>query len=100
MRTYQHIAFAVLDRYDTFYGGHQSDVGVGSGRRRRFLDLYGSRFFMTLGNVFVIELRDSVVFSVAKTILSTFDVYYAYGSAHTFSHLHYMNLPVYYLIRG
>jgi hypothetical protein len=69
MRTYQHIALAVLDRYNTFHGGHQSDVGVGSGRRRRFLDLYGLRFFMTLGNVFVIELRDSVVFSVVETVM-------------------------------
>jgi hypothetical protein len=33
--------------------------------------------------VFVRELRDSVVFSVAKTVFSTFDVYCAYGSAHT-----------------
>jgi hypothetical protein len=46
---------------------------------------------------FVTELRDSVVFSVAKTVFSTFDVYCAHGSAHTFSHL---NLPVYYPIRG
>jgi len=28
MRTYQHTAFAVLDRYDIFYGGHKSDAGV------------------------------------------------------------------------
>jgi hypothetical protein len=69
MRTYQHTAFAVLERYDTFYGGHQSDAGVGSGRRRRFLDLYGFRFFMTLGYVFITELRDSVVFSVVQTVL-------------------------------
>jgi len=33
MRTCQHIAFADLDRYDIFYGGHKSDAGVGSGRR-------------------------------------------------------------------
>jgi hypothetical protein len=38
MRIYQHIAFAVFDKYDIFYGGHKSDAGVGSGRRRRFLD--------------------------------------------------------------
>jgi hypothetical protein len=37
MRTYQYTAFTVLDRYDIFYGGHKSDAGVGSGRRRRFL---------------------------------------------------------------
>jgi hypothetical protein len=28
MRTYQHTAFVDLDRYDVFYGGHKSDVGV------------------------------------------------------------------------
>jgi len=50
--------------------------------------------------VFVTELRDSVVFSVSKTVFSTFDVYCAYGSAHTFSHLNYMNLLVHYLIRS
>jgi len=38
----------------------------------------------------VIELRDSIVFSVVQTIVSTFNVYCAYGSAHTFSHLSYM----------
>jgi hypothetical protein len=38
MRTYQHITFAVLDRYDIFYSGYKSDAGVGSLRRRRFLD--------------------------------------------------------------
>jgi hypothetical protein len=38
MRTYQHTAFAVLDRYDVLYDGHKSDADVGSGRRRRFLD--------------------------------------------------------------
>jgi len=69
MRTYQHTAFAVLDRYDIFYGGHKSDAGVGSGRRRQFLDWYGFRFFTTLWNVFVIELCDSVVFSVVQTVM-------------------------------
>jgi hypothetical protein len=29
MRTYQHTAFTVLDRYDILYGGHKSDTGVG-----------------------------------------------------------------------
>jgi hypothetical protein len=29
MRTYQHIAFAVLDRYDMFYGGQKNDTGIG-----------------------------------------------------------------------
>jgi hypothetical protein len=38
MSTYQHTAFTVPDRYDILYGGHKSDAGVGSGRRRRFLD--------------------------------------------------------------
>jgi hypothetical protein len=38
MRTYQRIAFTALDRSDILYGGHKSDAGVGSGRRRRFLD--------------------------------------------------------------
>jgi hypothetical protein len=37
MRTYQHIAVTVLDRYGILYGGHKSDAGVASGRRRRFL---------------------------------------------------------------
>jgi hypothetical protein len=40
MRTYQHTAFIVLDRYDILRGGHKSDAGVGSERRRRFLYLY------------------------------------------------------------
>jgi hypothetical protein len=38
MRTCQHITFTVLETYDILYGGHKSDAGVGSGRRRRFLD--------------------------------------------------------------
>jgi hypothetical protein len=38
MRTYQHTAFTVLDRYDILYGGQEGDAGVGTGRRRRFLD--------------------------------------------------------------
>jgi hypothetical protein len=62
-------------QYDTLYGGHESDAGVGSGRRRRFLYLYGFVFSTTLCNVFVIELRYSVLISVAKTVFSTFDVY-------------------------
>jgi len=69
MRTYQHTAFTVLDRYHTLYGGHKSDAGVGSGRRRRFLDWYGFWISTTLWNVFVIELRDSVVFSVVQTVM-------------------------------
>jgi hypothetical protein len=38
MRSYQHTTFAVLDRYDTLFGAHKTDAGVGSGRRRRFSD--------------------------------------------------------------
>jgi hypothetical protein len=68
MRTYQHIAFTVLDRYDILYGGHKSDAGVASGRRRRFLDLCGLSFFTTFCNEFVIDLRDTVVFSVVQTV--------------------------------
>jgi hypothetical protein len=45
---------------------------------------------MSLWYVFEIALRDSVVFSVVLIVLSTFDKYCAYGSAHTFSHLNYM----------
>jgi hypothetical protein len=89
MRTYQHTAFIVFDRYDILYGGQKSDAGVGSGRRRRFLYWYWFRFSTTLWKVFVIEVRDSVVFSVIQTVFSTFDAYCAYGSAHTFSHLNY-----------
>jgi hypothetical protein len=54
---------------DTLYAVHKRDAGVGSGRRRRFLDLYGFRFSTTFWNVFVIELRYSVVFSVVQTIM-------------------------------
>jgi hypothetical protein len=36
MRTYQHTAFTVLDRYDVLDGGQKGDAGIGSGRRRRF----------------------------------------------------------------
>jgi hypothetical protein len=38
VRTYQHTASTVLDRYDVLYGGHKSDAGVGLGRLGRFLD--------------------------------------------------------------
>jgi hypothetical protein len=30
MRAYQHTAFTLFNRYDTLYGGHKSDTGVGS----------------------------------------------------------------------
>jgi hypothetical protein len=36
MRNYQHTASTVLDRLDILYGGHKSDVAVGSGRRCLF----------------------------------------------------------------
>jgi hypothetical protein len=48
MRTYQHNAFTVLNKYYIFYGGHRSVAGVGSGRRRRFLNRYEFRFSTTL----------------------------------------------------
>jgi hypothetical protein len=73
MRTYQHTAYIVIDRY-ILYGEHKSDAGVDSGRRRRFLDWYRFRFSTVLWNVFVTELLDSIVFSVVQTVLSTFDV--------------------------
>jgi hypothetical protein len=69
MRIYQHTAFTVLDRYDILHVGHKRDAGVGSERRRRFLDWYGFRFSTTLWNVFVKELRDSVVFSVVQMVM-------------------------------
>jgi hypothetical protein len=47
MRTYLLITFVVLDRYDIFYGGYKSDVGVGSELRRRFLDSNVFRFCTT-----------------------------------------------------
>jgi hypothetical protein len=68
MRTYQHTAFIVLDRYDILNGGHKSNAGVGLGCRR-FLDWYGFRISTTLWNVFVIELRDSILFSVVQTVM-------------------------------
>jgi hypothetical protein len=72
------------------YSGNKSDAVVGAGHRRQFLDWYGFRFSTTLCNMFITELRDYVVFSVVYTDLWTFDMYCAYGSAHTFSHLNYV----------
>jgi len=69
MSTYQHTAFAVLERYDIFYGGHECDFGIRSWRLRRFLDWYRFRFSTTLWNVFVMELRNSVLFSVVQTVM-------------------------------
>jgi hypothetical protein len=71
MRTYQHTAFTVLDRYDTLLGGFKSDAGVGSGLRRQFLDPYEFHFTTTLWNVFEVALRDLVLFSAVQTVLST-----------------------------
>jgi hypothetical protein len=51
MRTHQHTAFNVLDRYDIFYAGHKSDASVGSGHWYRFLDWYGFRFSTVFWNV-------------------------------------------------
>jgi hypothetical protein len=62
MRTYQYTAFTVLDRYDTLYAVHKSDARVGSGRRRRFLNWFEFGFSTMFWNVFVKELRDSIVF--------------------------------------
>jgi hypothetical protein len=90
MRTYQHTAITVPDRYHVLYAGHESDASVGSGCRRRFLDWCGFRFSTTLWDVLLIELRDCVVFSVVQTVLWKLDVYCTYGSAHTLSHLNYM----------
>jgi len=61
-----------------------------NGRRRRLLDWYGFRFSISLLNVFEIALRVSVLFPVVQMVLWMFDVYCAYGSAHTFSHLNYI----------
>jgi hypothetical protein len=69
MRTYQHTALTLPDRQDVLYTGHESDADVGSGRRRRFSDFNGFRFSTTLYKVFLIELHDSVVFSVVETVL-------------------------------
>jgi hypothetical protein len=69
MRTSYHNAFTVFDWYDVMDTGEETDAGVGSGRRRRFLVWYGFSFSTTLANVFVIEMHDSVVFSAVRTIL-------------------------------
>jgi hypothetical protein len=69
MRTYQQTAWTDLDTYDVLYGGHKTDAGVGLGSRRRFLDICGFPFSTSYWNIFLIELRDSIVFSVVQTIL-------------------------------
>jgi len=69
MRTYQHKAFTVLDRYDILYAGHKCDAGVGSGRRRRFYRLIWSLLLHKFLKVFLIEVRDSVVLSIVLTVM-------------------------------
>jgi hypothetical protein len=58
---------ALID--DILYAGDKSDAGVGTGRRRQFLNLYGFRFSITLWNVLEIALWDSVVLSAVQTVL-------------------------------
>jgi hypothetical protein len=69
MRSKQHIAFKVLNKYDILYRGQKSDAGVGLGRRRRCLDFQRITLLHNVLNVLVIELRDSVVFSVVQTVM-------------------------------
>jgi len=40
--------------------------------------------------VFVIEMRDTVLFSVVQTVLLNIDLYCAYGPEHTYSHPTYV----------
>jgi hypothetical protein len=72
------------------YAGHKSDAGVRSARRRRFLGSYGFRFSTVFWDVFVIETRDSIVFSVVQKVFSKFHVHCAYNCAHSYSHSNYM----------
>jgi len=51
-----------------YYTQDETDTGVGSGRRRRHLDRHEFRFSISLWDLFVTELRDSVVFSVLQTV--------------------------------
>jgi hypothetical protein len=69
MRSYQHTAFAVFERYDVLYGTDETDTGVGLGRRRRFLYLYRFSFSTTFLIVLVMDLRDSFVFSLVPTVM-------------------------------
>jgi hypothetical protein len=70
MRSIQDTATRAINRYDILYAGDKRDAGVGRGRRRQFLNRYGFRFSTALRNVFVIEMRDSVVFSVVQTAVA------------------------------
>jgi hypothetical protein len=65
---HSHTLINIQQRFK-YHGGHKSDAGVGSRRRRRFLDSHGFRFSTTLWNEFLIELRDSLVFSVVETVM-------------------------------
>jgi len=69
MRTYQHTFFTALDGYDILHFVHQSDAGVCSGLRRRFLYWYLFRFSTMLWSVCEITLRHSVVISAVPTVL-------------------------------
>jgi len=79
MRTCQHIAITVLDRYDILFAGNKSEAGVGSERRRRFLDWYGFLFSTTMWNVFVRELYDSVVFSAVHAVMELWNNWVSLG---------------------
>jgi hypothetical protein len=39
MRTYQLPAITALNSYDILYAAHKSDSSVGSGRRRRYIEI-------------------------------------------------------------
>jgi uncharacterized protein YbbC (DUF1343 family) len=60
------IAFIVLDKYDILYFGHNSDGGVGSASIFRLIWI---PLLHNLRNAFVMELRDSVAFSVMQTVM-------------------------------
>jgi hypothetical protein len=69
MRTYQETTCTDLDTYYILNAGHKTDAGVGLGLRRRFLDSYGFLFCTSYSNLFLTELRYSIVISVVLTIL-------------------------------
>jgi len=83
MRSSYHIALTVPKRYDVLYIVEGNDAGVGSGRRRQLIDWYEFCICISLWNVFEIALGVSVMLSAVRTVLLTFDVYYAYRFAHT-----------------
>jgi hypothetical protein len=69
MRSYQQTVCTDLDTYDILYAGHKTDTGVGLGCQRRFLDSCGFPLFSSYWNIFLTEMRYSIVFSVVQTIL-------------------------------